>query len=77
MSDLLALDDCPNNKIVWAWVATDEEQWLWALAEKKGSDWVGVNAWNAAPEYNSFDDYGWTVLGWKELEQPDSPGIYE
>lgn len=73
MSDLLAIEEAPNNITIWAWIETDEGKWFWSLAEKNGDDWVGVTAWDEHSNHNSFYDYGWKVLGWKKLEQPEAP----
>lgn len=67
---LLPVSDAPNNKTVWACVRADEDKWFWILAERIDNDWVGLHAWSEGQCSRTFDDYGWTVLGWANLVTP-------
>jgi hypothetical protein len=73
MSELLPADAAPNHITVWAWVEADDGECFWKLAERYGDEWVGVTAWSDYQIYEDFRDYGWTVLGWRQLERPEEP----
>lgn len=67
------ISETPKYKIVWAFVQDNVTgHTFWTLAEFNGSDWVGVQAWDAHQNHNTFEYYDWVVMGWEDVTEPSS-----